>query len=151
ALSVAHLPTLTLDDEPEVNEHTPCLVIPAEPLEHLIPRIRCIADAKLLYRPPIKPPSRDVLLRSFVTGDIFYVEPCNASHHVIQRLVNSSLAVRAVGSLTRYIDAQAGRELFHCLGEGHMVVLHEEAQHGAVRSTPEAMVELLLRTHPERG
>src|SRR5215469_18907069 len=64
---------------------------------------------------------------------------------------SGSELLRARARFMRDLEAEPARQLLDGLGKGHAVVLHEEAQHGAVRAAAEAVIELLLGAHPEGG
>src|SRR6202012_5757010 len=52
-------------------------------------------------------------------------------------------------AFVRDFQPQALCQVLDRLREGHPVVLHQKPQYGAVRPAAEAVVELLLRAHPE--
>ncbi len=52
--------------------------------------------------------------------------------------------------LARQFQSRALREIRHGVEKPKLLVLHEKADHGAVRAAAEAVIELLLRTDPER-
>ena len=48
-------------------------------------------------------------------------------------------------------QARALREIRHGVDELHLLVLHEKADHRAMRAAAEAVIELLVGADPERG
>src|SRR6267154_3613929 len=59
---VAYLTPVAFNDQSQIGEHTPPLVIRAEAAKDLTPRIRCISDAKFLHGFPIEATPCHVLL-----------------------------------------------------------------------------------------
>ncbi len=51
--------------------------------------------------------------------------------------------------LARQFEAGALRQVRHRIEKPHLLVLHEKADHGAVRAAAEAVIELLVGAHPE--
>ena len=61
-------------------------------------------------------------------------------------------AATIVGTrLARDLYTGSRREFLDGLREGEAVVVHEEAERGAMRAAAEAVVELFVGAHPERG
>ena len=57
----------------------------------------------------------------------------------------------ALQGLAGHFESYALREVGDGVEELHLLVLHEKADHGAVRAAAEAMIELLVGTYPEGG
>ena len=121
----------------------------AEAPQHLVPGVRRVADAEALDGGAVEPaPARRSRARALARQRLG-VELRDARHELVERLIGAARAcVRA--ALVRHLEPQARGELLDRLGEGHVIVLHEEAEHGAVRAAAEAVIELLVRAHPER-
>ena len=51
----------------------------------------------------------------------------------------------------RHLEPDPVREFLDGFREWQLIVLHEETERGAVRAAAEAVIELLVRAHPERG
>src|SRR6185437_2027643 len=125
--------------------------IAAEAPQHLVPGIRRIADAEALDDRGVESAAGEILLRARVAGERLGIELRDARHELIERVrVAAGLRPLRAG-LARHVETEPARQLLDGLGEGHAVVLHQEAQHGAVRAAAEAVIELLLRAHPEGG
>ncbi len=67
-----------------------------------------------------------------------------------ERIVRVAPAIIAA-ALAGYLDARAGGELFDRFRKREAVVVHQEAERGAVRAATETVIELLVGAHPERG
>ena len=69
---------------------------------------------------------------------------------VERRCARRRAAARA-DVLARHLEADARGELLDGFGEAQLVVFHQEADRGAVRAAAEAVIELLVRAHPNDG
>ncbi len=143
-------PCVTLDDEAEIGQRPALRLSRTEAAQHGAPGIRCIADAELRDGLGAQAALLHILERARVARQRFRVELRHAGHEVVESLGIARRRGRAA-RLTRYLESEPARELFDSLGKGHAVVLHQEAQHGSVRAAAEAVIELLLRAHPEGG
>ena len=90
----------------------------------------------------------EILLRSLTILRVLLEEPRRVRHHLIE--IDAAGLVRSL-RLARQLEAGALREIGDRIEKPELLVLHQETDHGAVRTAAEAMIELLLRAHPERG
>ena len=70
-------------------------------------------------------------------------------HQLVQRLRRRA-AGGTFAALPRYAQAGAGGQFFHCLDEVEVLILHQEAECGAVGAAAEAVIELLALADRER-
>src|SRR5882757_5816413 len=66
ALAIANLPSLPLNDEPQVRELPAVRLVGAEAPEHLVPGVRCEADPKVLDDFPFQSTALEVLPRPLI-------------------------------------------------------------------------------------
>ena len=122
----------------------------AETAQHLVPGVGCVADLEALEGLGGESAAGDVVARARLMRERLGVKVRHVLHHIVERLVRAARRVIAA-ALVRHLKTQTGGELFHRFGEGHVVVVHEEAEHRAVLAAAEAVIELLVRAHPEGG
>src|SRR6185312_5931447 len=141
---------ITLDDEAEIGERLALRLARTEALQHRIPGVRRVADAELREGVGSQPAACQVLAGAGLTRERLGVELRYPRHELVELLGVARCGGRAA-AFVRHFQSQPARELLDGLGEGHAVVLHQKAQHRAVRAAAEAVIELLLRAHPEGG
>ncbi len=143
------LSPLALDDQAEICELAALAVRAAEALQHLVPGVGRVADSEPLHRLAVQSPFDGVLLRTLIARERLGIELRDASHDFVQRLIGPPRTRCGGSPFVRHVQAQAGGELLDRFRKGHPVVLHQEPQHRAVRAAAEAVIELLVRAHPE--
>ena len=122
----------------------------AEAAQQLVPGVRRVADAKALAGLRGESAACHVVAGARLARQRLHVVARDLLHQLVQRLVGA-LGPRGPAALVRHLEPQARGQFLHRLREGHVVVLHEEAEHGAVRAAAEAVIELLVGAHPEGG
>jgi hypothetical protein len=137
-----------LDDEPYLQQPAPFIVIGAKPLEQGVPCVGRVPQGKAGRGPRIDPASRHVGARTRIVREILFEEPRGERHDMVQ-IRGAGIARRL--RLARQFQPCALRKIGHRLEELHFLVLHEKTDDGAVRAASEAMVELFVGAHPERG
>ena len=90
---------------------------------------------------------REIVARALIVREILLEEPRGARHHLVE--IDAAGLARAL-RLARQLQARALREIRDRVEESELLVLHEKADHGAVRAAAEAVIELLVGAHPER-
>jgi hypothetical protein len=141
---------LAFDDETTVGQDLAVRFGRTETLDELVPGIRREADHELLDRLPREAALLRVFFRACIARQHQNEVLRHLEIHVVQRL-GAAGVVGLTRGFARHIETEPARELLDGLGKRQLVVFHEEAQRRAVRSTAEAVIELFLRAHPERG
>ncbi len=105
-------------------------------------------SANLALVGPSIPPLREIAARAVAVGQVLLEETRGVGHHFVE-----IDAARLAGTLrlARHFETGALREIGDGVEEPELLVLHEKPDDRAVRAATEAMIELLLRTHPEGG
>ena len=122
-----------------------------EASQHIVPGVRRIADQE-----PIEGLGCEPALLAGVAGRPRFgaqqrLPMCGDLAHE-RREIGFVAAATIVGArLARDLDTGSRGEFLDGLREGEAVVVHEEAERGAMRTASEAVVELLVGAHPERG
>ena len=149
ALAALALCAVALDDQTRLGERAAARLVDAEAAQHVVPGIRGVADQEALERRGLEAAARGVVGGAAIGLQGLRPVRRDARQHRVQRLAR---CLRVVGppGLARDVDAGARGQLLDRLGEAQAVVVHQEAEHGAVRAAAEAVVELLVRAHPER-
>ena len=99
----------------------------------------------------VSPRRGDVVARARLACQALGIEARHFLHQLIERLIGA-LARAVVGTaLVRHLEPEARGQFLDRLGERHVVMVHEEAEHRAVLAAAEAVIELLVRAHPEGG
>ncbi len=83
ALAIADLPTLALDDQTQLRERATLRIATPEAPQHLVPRIRGIADAEVLECFPHQSATLHVRPRVLIPCETFRVKACNSAHQLI--------------------------------------------------------------------
>ena len=139
---------LALDDQSGAQQDLPLVVGRAVPVEQPIPSRRREADAEAL-----DDVVRQAALRKVLTGLGLAAERlAEVKGGAFERNVEFVVGLRGRGAaFARHLETGAGREFLDGLDEAEVVVLHHEAERGAVGAAAEAVIELLVGAHRERG
>src|SRR5205085_2867926 len=151
ALAPLRRAPLALDDQAGVGEARAIGVRGAEAAEHLVPGVGRVADREALDGLGGKSPLGEIVAGACFARETLRVAGRDARHQRGERLGGAAGGAAAGRDLPRNREPEARGEFLDRLGEGHVVVIHEEAEHRAVLAAAEAVVELLVRAHRERG
>ena len=123
----------------------------SEAAQHIVPGVRRVAHQKpieglrrqsALFAGVARRPRFGAQQRLPMYGDLAH-ERCEIGVVAAATIVGTRLA--------RDLYTGSRREFLDGLREGEAVVVHEEAERGAMRAAAEAVVELFVGAHPERG
>jgi hypothetical protein len=121
----------------------------AEAFQYGIPGVRCVADRELDAAFRADAAVLEVFFRARGLAQGVAVELGDLREQRVQVLAGAR--ARRVAPLARHLEAESRREFLDRVRKRQLVVLHEEAERRAVRAAAEAVVELLVGAHPERG
>src|SRR5262249_1099369 len=148
ALTLPAGAAFAFDDETGVDEALALGIAAPETTQYLVPGAGGVADREALLGRGREAALRQVLARARLARELFRVEARNARHQLVQRLIRARRGT-VDAALVRHLEAEAHGELLDGLGEGHVIVIHEKAERGTVLAAAEAVIELLVRAHPE--
>ncbi len=137
---------IALDDEAEPMQLAPLLLLRSKAVEQRIPGIRRVPERELHLDLCIDSTRGHVAPGAVVVSQVLLEKACDPRHHLVQV---GAAGVGAPQGLARHLHARALREVRNGVEELHLLVLHEKADHGAVRAAAEAVVELLVGTYPK--
>ena len=141
-------PRIAFDDEAKLQNPAPLVFPRPEPGEQGIPGIRRIAESETRGGFRVDSARPYVPARALVVRQILLEKTRSPRHEILQ--VGASLIAR-LQRLAWHFEPRALRQVPDGIEEFHLFVLHQEAQHGAVRAAAKAVVELLDRADPEGG
>ena len=127
ALSALRVPALALDDEAGIGESLARGLGGTEAPQHLVPGVRRVADLEALESLWGKSAARHVGARPRIARQRFRVEARDLLDQVVEGVIRAPRGVVAA-ALVRHLEPEARRQLLHRLGEGHVVVVHEEPE-----------------------
>src|SRR5688572_8920181 len=131
------------DDEAGRKQALDSLLGRSHAVQQLAPSGRSVADRKPFRGRTVDPAFLEVGDRSVVTSQLFLEVPLRLGHALEQ------LVIAARGPLAffpRNLNAHHARQRFHGIRKLEMIVLHQEAEGGAMRTAAEAVVKTLGRT-----
>ena len=79
----------------------------------------------------------------------FLIKTSDATEQIGELLL-AALCGR-IATFMRHLESQAPGHFLHRFGKRQLFVLHQKAQRRAMRAAAEAVIELLVRAHPEGG
>jgi hypothetical protein len=138
---------IALDDQSGLRQLTAFLVLRAEAVEQGIPGIRRVPKGELRGGGRIHSAHSKIFLPAHAVREVLFVESGGPRHDLMQ--VGASRIAGAL-SLARQLDSRALRQIRHRIEKSQLLVLHQEADHRAVRAAAETVIELLVGTDPER-
>src|SRR6185503_359063 len=150
AVQRAAVGALALDDESAFEQHLAIGIRGTEALDQFVPGVWREADHETLDRLAREAAFFCVLPGACISRKHAREKLRRLEIQVVQRL-GAARVVRLARRLTRHLQAQPSGQLLDGLRKRQLVVLHEKPERRAVRPAAKAVIELLLRAHPERG
>ncbi len=139
---------VALDDQSRGKQRAARLVGGTEPSQHFIPGVGRVADAESFADRLVQPAAAQVGARFLIALQAFLVVARDTREHLAELF----LAPRwwSAAAFMRHFQSEPPGERFDGFRKRQLFVLHQEAERRAVRAAAKAVIELLVRAHPER-